>query len=315
MLMLKDKVSDTFGVIPNKLNDLLGVEIELEGRTEFPNHIEKWQSARDGSLKADYSIEYVLKRPLLKDECFSAIDKLFDSIKKENTDVLDTGRAGIHVHLNVGHMTNKQLWTFVTCWFVLEELITDTMAGEGRSGNHFCLRAVDAEAVLDNINGYLCTGDRLYIDTDHIRYSSLNLASLGKFGSLEFRAMRSTTKVYRIKRWLNILSKIKENSLKFDDPQKVVSDFSFFEEVKFLDMMIGERYSKIVRKDPEYKDKMYRGVRVAQEVAYSIGDWNRKEPDKRNPFADVVNNRPEFDRVRLKELLEGVPFDNEEELE
>ncbi|MHA2086324.1 MAG: amidoligase family protein, partial [Candidatus Thorarchaeota archaeon] len=102
-------------------------------------------------------------------------------------------------------MTNKQLWTFVTCWFVLEELVTDMMSGEGRSGNHFCLRAVDAEALLDSISKYLSTGDRTYISGDEIRYSALNLCSLRKFGSLEFRAMRTTTKVYKIKRWINIL--------------------------------------------------------------------------------------------------------------
>jgi len=285
MLRLTDKVSATFGSLPRKDDDLLGVEIELEGKSPFPHEIEGWRKENDGSLKSDWAVEYVLEKPSRKEECFEKIDKLFDSIKREGTEVIDTGRAGIHTHLNVGHLTNKQLWTFITCWFVLEELVTDTMAGEGRSGNHFCLRVVDAEAMLSNINNYLRTGDRMYISTDTIRYSALNLCSLGKFGSLEFRAMRSTTMVFKIKRWLNVLSRIKENSLKFDDPQNVVADFSFMEEDGFLNTVLGERYANVMRKDPEYRDKLYRGVRVAQEVAYSIGDWNRKDADKRNPFA------------------------------
>jgi hypothetical protein len=284
MLKLTNTVCKSFGKNKREHDDLLGVEIELEGQSSFPHDIDNWVSAQDGSLKSDYSIEYVLNKPMLKDKCFAAIEELFGCIKKYGTAVADTGRAGIHVHLNVGHMTNKQLWTFVTCWFVLEELVTDMMSGEGRSGNHFCLRAVDAEALLDSISKYLSTGDRTYISGDEIRYSALNLCSLRKFGSLEFRAMRTTTKVYKIKRWINILSSIKHESVGFDDPQAVVAGFSFLGEDVFLDRLLGARYARMVRLDPEYREKLFRGVRIAQEVAYSIGDWNRKNPDERNPF-------------------------------
>jgi hypothetical protein len=184
MLRLTDTVYKSFGKNKKEHDDLLGVEIELEGRTGFPRDIDSWISTKDGSLKSAYSIEYILDKPMLKDKCFAAIEELFGCIKRHGTEVADTGRAGIHVHLNVGHMTNKQLWTFVTCWFVLEELVTDMMSGEGRSGNHFCLRAVDAEALLDSISKYLSTGDRTHISVDDIRYSALNLCSLRKFGSL-----------------------------------------------------------------------------------------------------------------------------------
>lgn len=292
MLQLTESVSKTFGNLVHQKGDLLGVEVELEGTSPFPYDVAGWYDTRDGSLKSDYSVEYVLDQPSTNKECFKSIDTLFETIENMGTCVSDTGRAGIHVHLNVGDLTNKQLWTLITCWFVIEELVTDTMSGEGRSGNHFCLRAIDAEVLLDNIQDYLTTGDTMYISTDRIRYSALNLCSLRKFGTLEFRAMRSTTKVRKIKRWLNVLMRVKKSSLEFNNPQEVVSGFSFLEEDVFLDKILGGRYAEVAKRDPEYKEKLYRGVRVAQEVAYSIGDWDRKDPDHKNPFADIKIDEP-----------------------
>ncbi|MHA2086325.1 MAG: hypothetical protein ACXABD_21480 [Candidatus Thorarchaeota archaeon] len=82
MLKLTNTVCKSFGKNKREHDDLLGVEIELEGQSSFPHDIDNWVSAQDGSLKSDYSIEYVLNKPMLKDKCFAAIEELFGCIKK-----------------------------------------------------------------------------------------------------------------------------------------------------------------------------------------------------------------------------------------
>lgn len=252
----------------------IGVEIELEATNRFPDRARTeahWWAERDGSLKSEYALEYVLRKPSTVKETFTAIDSLKKELDLKGTNIIDTVRAGVHVHINVGDLTFQQMWTMTTVWYILEELLIDNYCGEGRSGNHFCLRAVDADAVVFRVVSVM--EGRIPIDAlgnDDIRYSSLNFCSLRKYGSLEFRAMRATKDLNKIKRWVKILYRVKKNSLLSPNPKHVVRNFSMGGEKNFLSDMIGKREAEyIVRNDLRYREKMRRGVVVAQELGYA----------------------------------------------
>jgi len=264
----------------------VGVEIEMEASSLFPDRDKTsyyWRREHDGSLRGDHNIEYVLKKPMKKNTAFRAIDKLIEALRAKGTRVDDSVRAGTHVHINVRDLTFREMWTMVTCWYVVEELLTSTVCGKGRIGNHFCLCADEADAVLFRV--VKCIQDDNYrpLRNDDVRYSALNFVALFLYGSLEFRAMRTPVNLDNIKLWIDILTSIKENSHLFQNPRRVVENFSLGGEEPFLRALLGNEKARIVMKmDPRWEKKLKRGIRVAQEIAYAIDDWDAHEVEVPN---------------------------------
>lgn len=258
----------------------LGIEIEMEGHNYLPSRDAVnpvWQRTVDGSLRGRDNAEYVLPKPLNKRAAFVAIDFLRDRLKEKASRINDTVRAGVHVHVNVLGATLREMWTFVTCYYVLEELLTDRFCGEGRSGNHFCLRAVESDVLPYLVGKTVNRQDLRLFQTDDIRYAALNYTSLHRHGSLEFRAMRTPTDLNKIKTWIDILLSIKENSKMFKSPKEVVEVFSMGGEVNFMRQLLGPLSKELGPEDADMTASLRRGVRIAQEIAYAKEEWNEQE--------------------------------------
>jgi len=279
------RLNDTVGMFYNKPNltgsRCVGLEIEMEAHNMFPDSARTqyyWKKERDGSLRGRASIEYVLRRPMSRGGIDAALNKLDSALAEERTEVIDSVRAGIHVHINVRDLTILQMITMVTYYYILEELLVATMCGEGRSGNHFCLRVKDADYILSNLTEAIQKRRFGYLDKDIIRYSALNFCSLNLYGSLEFRAMRTTRDFTKIKEWVDVLLAIKKNSSLSPNPRHVLENFSFGGEWNFLKDILGEGLAKeIVKRDPGYKEKLNNGARLAQEVGYALDNWEDTE--------------------------------------
>ena len=279
-MSLDEKVGDYF-----RQQDLegkeVGIEIEMESDSDFPPSESThyyWRKEHDGSLRGDFNMEYVLKNPMKRKFAFRALDRLAACLEECDTRVVDSVRAGTHVHINVRDLIFRELWSMVTCWYVLEELLTYTMCGEGRNGNHFCLRAQDADDVLFKVSGAVRTGQFHELKRDNVRYSALNFVSLFKYGSLEFRAMRTPLDFEEIKKWVTILLALKENSKLFPHPRHVIENFSHGGERNFLRQILGnEMAESIIARDPEgWERKLKRGIRNAQEIAYARDSWEEE---------------------------------------
>jgi len=286
-MMLNEKIHDQmyYGEdIP--WHNSLGVEIEMEIENNFPNANKTnkyWKRERDGSLRGNDNGEYVLRRPNKKSEVFKAIDSLAKVLDNTGTKLIDSVRAGVHVHVNVRDLTYKQMWTMASCWFIIEQLVIETMCGEGRSGNHFCLGASEADILVAKISRVLRDGgDMRILNDDRIRYSALNFKSLFKYGSLEFRAMRTPVDIRNIKPWVTLLLNLKKNSKLYRDPKHLIESFSLGGQDYFLRGLLGGVLAKrITEADPmEWKSKLFSGTRLVQEIAYSIDDWD-KLPEKK----------------------------------
>lgn len=278
---LKDNVGEYFGF--DQLNKrVVGIEVEIESDRRLPSRVATgyyWNREHDGSLRGVFNAEYVLRQPLEEHKALRALNKLTEALKESGTIPNDSVRAGTHIHINVRDLTFLEMWSMVTCWYVIEKLLTHTMCGEGRVGNHFCLGAEDADAVLFEVRGVL-RGDHIRkLGRDNIRYSALNFVALGKYGSLEFRAMRTPQDFNKIKLWMNILLALKENSKLFPTPRHVVENFSFGGERNFLRAILGNENAEIVieRDLKGWKKKLKKGVRIAQEIAYGKDDWDKEK--------------------------------------
>jgi len=246
----------------------VGVEVEMEG-VNLPDALDRkhWSVELDGSLRGE-SYEYVFNGPADKQLAFKRLDYLRKVLDERKSGVADTGRAGVHVHVNVQDLTPKQVACFICMYYIFENTLLK-FCGEDRVGNLFCLRTCDAEGALPVIIGAFNHPHLRGFGTDDIRYAALNLNSLPKYGSVEFRAMKSTGDMEVIKKWIEMLLNIKEYSLSFDKPTDVVEGMSLLSPLAMFREVFGEDTPL------EYdEDDMYEGVRYAQDLAYGV-DWDR----------------------------------------
>lgn len=262
----------------------IGIEIEAEGVSlpagaegAFGHH---WRVENDGSLKGPENREFVLRRPVQLADVGSVLSLLDDQYRRHRSEVHDTVRAGVHVHLNVQDMTLKQVFTFITCYFCLEQILIK-YCGEGRQGNHFCLRASDAEfmvyTIAEAIEGRMLGS----LSSDRMRYSAMNLCALFRYGSIEFRALRGTRNMNRIETWATILEGLRRKSLEFADPTEVVGTMSMDGGEAFARRMLGVHFATLDTGTTE--EDVLTGTRHAQCIAFST-DWARFDDRDFSPF-------------------------------
>lgn len=196
-----------------------GVEVEAE-RAILPSGyswdgMHYWNPHVDDSLR-DNGCEYTFVKPLFGTDARIALMGLCDMAKRRGFRI--SGRCGLHVHIDVRDMGLVQFKSFCVLYSILEKLIY-RWVGDNREDNIFCLPWYHAEGDLNS----LCTvldlskdrPDGLSPEVHDVfinmqRYAGLNLNAVAKFGSAEFRHMKTTFDYERIKTWINILLSLKQ---------------------------------------------------------------------------------------------------------
>lgn len=264
----------------------IGLEIEVEGEN-LPRMMKGnkyWRIEDDGSLRGE-SAEYVFKKPINIGKVWEALVCLSEQYKKHQSKVGEPFRAGTHVHINCQELNMVELFNFITLYIIFENLLIKG-CGKNRQGNLFCLSSSDAEYLLfglrvglKNVEGFKEIGHLInfFMQGDEIRYSSMNLSAIKKYGSLEFRAMKSTPNMQEIFDWVRVLFTIKTAALKFENPAQIMSEFSLNGVEKFMTNTLGEAFTKKYMKvSDNYRADLFSGVRNAQEIAFAI-DWGIME--------------------------------------
>lgn len=261
-------VQQIFG-LPAKSGDV-GIEIEAEARNcnPFPTHDLPvgWNPTHDNSLRG-ISIEYVLNQPVKIDKVEDRIMSLQEAIKNNGTKVTYTYRAGVHVHINCQKLTMKQVLVFAALYYSIEEVLVE-WCGSDRVGNFFCLRARDAEGVLDYVGSVYGNGQNpTHLANDAIRYAALNFCALPKYGSLEFRSLATTPDFEDIVKWATLLYNLREKSKEFESIPSILERFSMASPTEWLQEVLGDFYEDIKgQKDLELK--VWEGIRFAQDLLF-----------------------------------------------
>lgn len=268
----------------------IGIELETIGKNlpEVFNDTPLWGIHNDDSVKpreGEMAKEYVLNQPISRgkvSEALQALQKEWTTSKSE----IAEGRISnsVHIHINAQTLTIQQVYTWLALYYLFEELLV-RWAGNDRVANLFCLRARDAEAVIqllkdsarkDNfISGWNST---------NYRYAAANICALPKFGSLEFRALRGTGKIDVINAWVEMLLAIKDKSLKYRDPVHVLSDFSQRSPFGLIRHVFPEQYRSIFWSQSDFQDVMYTGSHLVQDFAHATkwqGRVHKPEPKER----------------------------------
>lgn len=256
-------IIEEFSVRPQAGREV-GIEIEMEG-DELPAGPNGWITTSDGSLRGP-SCEWVLERPVKQHDAYILLDRLEDTCRQNNANLRPSDRCGVHIHVNVQEMTTEEVIKFCLLYLVLEDLLVG-WCGEDREGNLFCLRAVDAEFIVNAVYEAQFRGSFKKVVNHDIRYASLNLTSLDKYGSLEFRALRTPPTFDRIKTWISMLMEVKKAAEHFTSTEQIIESISLRGGKWFLRSVFPDNHREFDHIDG-INDIIIRGARRVQDIAY-----------------------------------------------
>ena len=172
------------------------------------------------------------------------------------------------------------LFALITLYTTLEDLLVE-YSGETRVGNLFCLRTKDAEHIVEMARRSLQTATFMGDFRDeHLRYAAMNLTAITKYGSLEFRSFRGTTNAAEIHTWVRMLLALKDRAIEWDDPRRVIEQFSLHGPERFLTSVfqVPELYTPLMGMR-NLDSRLYEGMRLAQSIAFAT-DWDAKPKAK-----------------------------------
>jgi len=278
---IENIIGDPYGYGDVIDGDMYGVEIELEGKNVVKKSEDLmfyWNTHIDNSLRANKpgssSIEYVFRRPLNMQDTGIALQRLFDHLQNPEVEVYPSYRTSIHVHINFLKDTVRTFVNFITLCIVFDELFV-SQNGQTRIGNNFCLRARDAEGQIKELSNSIATTGSIVNINPHNRYSSVNFASILKFGTVEFRSLECTIDYDRIISWISVIQALKNSAKLYENPREIISKFSHNGPLDFMRYHLGYYYYKYAGV-PNAQGMLRDGMRLAQDFAY-CSDWKPKK--------------------------------------
>lgn len=259
------KVSQFFNL--RRFDGDLGVEVEVEGGNLPQLNGDNWRTEHDGSLNG--GTEYVMNRPKSIQDTYRDLD--FLSEKLADADVVETVRAGVHVHINVQSMEINKVFALITAFGMLEGALL-RFCGDTRVGNLFCLRMIDAQYLPYSLYNIAKSGDYIALKDEVFRYCAVNVCSIPKYGSLEFRSMRSTQDFNVIKDWCAILMTLRDVvAQRFNNPKDVLDFFHENGSRTFCKTFLGDFFHTLVGED-DLEEEMAVSSTLLYRLAYGV-NW------------------------------------------
>lgn len=293
----------------------VAIELELESKKEVYPEAVGWKTDRDGSLRY-YGIEMKSAAPVKEASLRAHLDNLLLGIKNYDW-ILPSPRTSTHVHVNTMGLTPIQIYTAACAYWFLEPYFF-SLCDDSRKGNLFCLRLQDARGMVSLIEDDIentCLNKVVPFRTfnnDAHRYSSINFASLYKFGSLEFRGLHGTIDMDLIERWTKLCLNTVYRSSRFSDPQAFL-DYTLDKGYKQVqeDLLGSSLASDIKINDDLFDLQMERLVDIAG--VWDWRDYNKVlesiQPSKKDKKAELnrqlgedLNRQLDEEARRIREL-------------
>lgn len=274
----------------------LGLELEVEAFGRLPMVDNTWWKTKNESSLRNGGLEYITRGALPVDSLMlkriEGLTSLVDT--KESRVDKESHRTSVHVHHNIANYTPVQLWTALTAYFLVENLLFKG-CGREREGNHFCLRLKDAQALaLTYIANELKSPRDPFVslDTDNIRYSGANLNAISRFGSVELRGMRGTVDPELIHDWGVLTHGLFKNAKKnFKTPESLL-DLYFAGGWKTIQPLLwtSTKSFDFLLKEKDLDDLMDENAFTLSSVMYNCS-WSNYEK--------IVDKKAENQRVAL----------------
>lgn len=255
---------------PEQYTDVLryGIELEYEryNGAAFGNGL--WRTVPDGSLRHS-GIELV-SQPVTREELDIALAEASVMIRRGT--LRASPRCGIHVHMNMKHLTAGQMFSFITAYTLLEPAL---FAGfPERLTSSFCVPVYKSGFTIRHIHDAVQT-TRIRGATRSLRalentskYAALNTSSLVRFGTLEFRQMPATTRMSAVRGWVDTLTRIHDVATLQDDPVQIVELYEGLGEESFQQSFLRS-YREV---EPQEQRKAY--IAAIQTAGYLEPEWD-----------------------------------------
>ncbi len=257
------KVMDYFNL--RQVQGDVAVEIEVEGRN-LPPAPKKWRAEVDNSLKAAESIEFVMRAPAPIGELADALQQLKKAFVDNHSQFYDSYRAGIHLHVNVQELSMQELATMISTYYIFENSLVN-LCNPFRQGNHFCLRAKDAGGQIRTIRKAFKDNNPLLFQDDNIRYSSLNVCAIPKYGSIEFRSLESTEDFGKVENFARLHHSLREFSKEAKTPTAVM-DMVYHMGTDGLCKKIFNKQADQLLSQKSFVDDTEQGLELAEDLAH-----------------------------------------------
>ena len=295
-------------------NPLIGLEFEMEGDRTFPEvDSPYWFRHYDGSLRG-HSIEYVTKYGVQASGAEEALSELSSLLDNSTVNISpNSTRTSTHVHLNAKCLSKAEIVSFACLWYILEEAFADALQ-PSRQGNLFALRGVDIG--VGDLASMLSPGltnpatDLVSSVPHDYRYAAFNWASMRKHGTIELRLLPGFVDpndvLPHLKRYLEIYKLVTEV---FRTPDMIIKTFSSTGPNEFVERYLPTNYKYLasVFSDPDTTYRYFwRGMRLAQDLAYTIPTWG--EPQEVPTYEDFDVVQP---AEQVRESPEAGTFDIE----
>lgn len=262
---------------------LVGVEFECEN-VRFPLPPEEWaalwKAVKDNSLRGA-GMEFVLREPLFGSDLINAVHHFCEWAKKHNFE--SNYRTGLHLHIDVRNLEAGQLLSMIIYYALYEKVIFNFVAPD-REGSIFCLPFYKAEGHLDTISQMFRTSEMMKEYSAMVeRYGALNLNSLSKYGSVEWRHFQCTFDENKVISWINLAQSFKKfGKLNPARPNEIVGNLSKHGPYELLEQIVGQDMAKAMWYPEAEKDVFYVGLPIAQDFAVQI-----EHPESQATWDDV----------------------------
>lgn len=277
----------------------VGLELEIEASrmpTEgdcatiiAPSTKAVWRGKADGSLRGE-NLEYVLSRPIMASEVPHMIHGLYDKFSSHRMRWNLSNRCSTHVHVNMGGKKINELTSIIALWTTLEDILV-RWCGEERTSNHFCLTARDTDVNIVAWNNLLTKGNLSL--PDGCKYTALNLKTLLRFGSFEFRTMRASEKPEPIVDWAKFVHGLcSYASNNYQNPQFLANSLSEIGGQQiFVDICrsagVSDKFiEEVFELSPNFHAETMEGFRRAQSLVQGFPWYNWMETINKKHIPD-----------------------------
>lgn len=310
--------------VPRDKKGEIGLELEVEATNNLPRDANidniiadksksMWVAKADGSLRGN-AMEYVVSQPIFVDEVTPMVNGLFDAFKKYGTRLRNSNRCSTHVHINAGGLTVDQLTAIIALWTTLEEPLI-RWCGEPRINNHYSLSSKNSRSLLDSWEGFLRTGGQRW--NDGLKYSSLNLLTLHRFGSVEFRCGPAADAPEIPIKWATFLYYLcKFATENYKDLFSLPRDLSELGGVQLFQNIckqgnLDDFAKEVLDKCPEkeFNEEALIGFRNAQNIVLGF-PWDRwsgliNREYVPQPFGKKKVSTPDLDFIPVEDVIAG----------
>lgn len=243
----------------------VGVEIEVEGKN-LPRAPQGWRAEADGSLKAAESLEFVMTEPVPITKLADSLQALKDAFDKKGSRFDLSYRAGIHVHVNVQELSMVQLATMLTTYYIFEDSLIN-LCDPFRKGNHFCLRASDASGQIRRLRNAFAENNPYKFDGDEIRYSTMNVCAIPRYGSVEFRSLESTDDFGKVHQFATMHHSLRQFAREVKDPVAVM-DLAYHIGTDGLCEKVFQQNARHLLSQNTFRQDSEQGLELSEDLAF-----------------------------------------------